>query len=105
MRQEAEAGETGERHRAGRGLGNGRGEQVDADRAVAAIHARAQHLIGEQARQIGAAAAGAFELAAAAAAGETAPPPPAAGEPGPRAPAPAAAAAAVAAVAAASAAI
>jgi hypothetical protein len=73
-REPAEAGEAGDHHRPGRGFRDGRCKQRDADRAVAAIHARFQDLIFEHAGKVGAGAAAAAEVAAApAATGEPAP--------------------------------
>jgi hypothetical protein len=80
-REPAEAGEAREGHRPSRGFRHGRSERRDGDRAVSAIDARGQDRIGEQARQIGAAAATTEALAeargvfaaTAAAAGQPAP--------------------------------
>ncbi len=62
QRQCAEAGETGEHHRPGRGFGDSNGRRKDQDLAVAGFQARKQFLIREYARQKGAAAAAAIGL-------------------------------------------
>jgi hypothetical protein len=66
MPEPAEAGEAHEHHRPGGGFWDGWCKRRDADRAVAAVHARFQDLIGELARKVGAAAARAAAAAAAA---------------------------------------